>query len=431
MQAIRVDYSPTINGVVQIPGSKNSSLALLAAACLSDETIILEGIPNIADFRVIREMGEEVGLKIKREITGDISIDPRFISATDFNPKKSSSFRTAYYFVGALLAKYGKVSVGYPGGDDFVSRPIDQHIKALEMLGATFTYYQDYYVVEAKELRGATIYFDTITSGATINAMLAAVRAKGETVLLNAARDPEVIDTAIFLNKLGANISGAGTATIRITGVNHLTGGTHRVIPDRLIAGSFLIGAGVAGGSVTVTDVIPEHLGSCLTKLQEIGIEIEVEENAITAHSTGTLRASRIRTGMYPSFPTDLQQPMTTLLTQATGKSIIAEKIYPNRFKHVGQLRKMGADIRVRSGVAFVKGKSNLKGAIVTTSDIRAGISLILAGMVAEGTTFITGVDHIERGYEDVVKAFQSLGVHITKETIPYGANHQLFGEVQ
>ncbi|MBC5637793.1 UDP-N-acetylglucosamine 1-carboxyvinyltransferase [Ornithinibacillus sp. BX22] len=431
MQAIRVDYSPTINGVVQIPGSKNSSLALLAAACLSDETIILEGIPNIADFRVIREMGEEVGLKIKREITGDISIDPRFISATDFNPKKSSSFRTAYYFVGALLAKYGKVSVGYPGGDDFVSRPIDQHIKALEMLGATFTYYQDYYVVEAKELRGATIYFDTITSGATINAMLTAVRAKGETVLLNAARDPEVIDTAIFLNKLGANISGAGTDTIRITGVNHLKGGIHRVIPDRLIAGSFLIGAGVAGGSVTVTNVIPEHLGSCLTKLQEIGIEIEVKENAITAHSTGKLRASRIRTGMYPGFPTDLQQPMTTLLTQATGKSIIAEKIYPNRFKHVGQLRKMGADIRVRSGVAFVKGKSNLKGAIVTTSDIRAGISLILAGMVAEGTTFITGVDHIERGYEDVVEAFQSLGVYITKETIPYGANHQFFGEVQ
>lgn len=431
MQAIRVDYSPNINGVVQIPGSKNSSLALLAAACLSDETIILEGIPNIADFRVIREMGEEVGLKINREITGDISIDPRSIFTTEFNPKKSSSFRTAYYFVGALLAKYGKVSVGYPGGDDFVSRPIDQHIKALEMLGATFTYYQDYYVVEAKELRGATVYFDTITSGATINAMLAAVRAKGETVLLNAARDPEVIDTAIFLNKLGANISGAGTDTIRITGVNHLNGGTHRVIPDRLIAGSFLIGAAVAGGSVTVTDVIPEHLGSCLTKLQEIGIEIEVEENAITAHSTGKLRASRIRTGMYPGFPTDLQQPMTTLLTQATGKSIIAEKIYPNRFKHVGQLRKMGADIRVRSGVAFVKGKSNLKGAIVTTSDIRAGISLILAGMIAEGTTFITGVDHIERGYENVVKAFQSLGVHITKETISYGANHQFFGEVQ
>ncbi|MDW0118541.1 UDP-N-acetylglucosamine 1-carboxyvinyltransferase [Sporosarcina thermotolerans] len=431
MKAIRVDYSPNINGVVQIPGSKNSSLALLAAACLSDETITFKGIPNIADFRVICEMGEEVGLTIKRDLTGDVSIDPRSISSTDFDSEKSSSFRTAYYFVGALLAKYGKVSVGYPGGDNFVSRPIDQHIKALEMMGAKFTYHKDYYEVEAKELHGATIYFDTITSGATINAMLAAVRAKGKTVLLNAARDPEVIDTAIFLKTIGANISGAGTDTIRIIGVNQLTGGTHRVIPDRLIAGSFLIAAGVAGGSVTVTDVIPEHLGSCIAKLEEIGLEIDVRDNSVTASSTGKLFASRIRTGMYPSFATDLQQPMTTLFTQASGKSIVAEKIYPNRFQHVGQLRKMGADIRVRSGVAFVKGKSNLIGTTVSASDIRAGISLILAGMVAEGTTYITGVEHIERGYEDAVNAFQSVGVQITKEDINYKFNNPFYGNAQ
>lgn len=431
LKAIRVDYSPNINGVVQIPGSKNSSLALLAAACLSDETITFKGIPNIADFRVICEMGEEVGLKIKRELSGDVSIDPRSISSTDFDPVKSSSFRTAYYFIGALLAKYGKVSVGYPGGDNFVSRPIDQHIKALEMMGAKFTYHKDYYVVEAKELHGATIYFDTITSGATINAMLAAVRAKGKTVLLNAARDPEVIDTAIFLKTIGAKISGAGTDTIRITGVNQLHGGTHHVIPDRLIAGSFLIAAGVAGGSVTVTDVIPEHLGSCIAKLEEIGLEIDIQDNSITASSTGKLVASRIRTGMYPSFATDLQQPMTTLFTQASGKSIVAEKIYPNRFQHVGQLRKMGADIRVRSGVAFVKGKSNLMGTTVSASDIRAGISLILAGMVAEGTTYITGVEHIERGYEDAVNAFQSVGVRITKEDINYKFNNQFYGNAR
>ncbi|MDN4608664.1 UDP-N-acetylglucosamine 1-carboxyvinyltransferase [Sporosarcina sp. F6_3S_P_2] len=431
MKAIRVDYTPNINGVVQIPGSKNSSLALLAAACLSDETITFKGIPNIADFRVICEMGEEVGLKIKRELSGDVSIDPRWISSTDFDPVKSSSFRTAYYFIGALLVKYGKVSVGYPGGDNFVSRPIDQHIKALEMMGAKFTYHNDYYEVEAKELHGATIYFDTITSGATINAMLAAVRAKGKTVLLNAARDPEVIDTAIFLKTIGAKISGAGTDTIRITGVNQLHGGTHRVIPDRLIAGSFLIAAGVAGGSVTVTDVIPEHLGSCISKLEEIGMEIDVQDNSITASSTGKLIASRIRTGMYPSFATDLQQPMTTLFTQASGKSIVAEKIYPNRFQHVGQLRKMGADIRVRSGVAFVKGKSNLMGTTVSASDIRAGISLILAGMVAEGTTYITGVDHIERGYEDAVNAFQSVGVRIAKEDINYKINNPFYGNAR
>ncbi|MCG7345508.1 UDP-N-acetylglucosamine 1-carboxyvinyltransferase [Sporosarcina sp. ACRSL] len=430
MKAIHVEYSPNINGVVQIPGSKNSSLALLAAACLSDETVTFQGIPNIADFRVICEMGEEVGLKIRRQLSGDVFIDPRMISSTDFDPKKSSSFRTAYYFIGALLAKYGKVSVGYPGGDDFVSRPMDQHIKALEMMGATFTYHKDYYEVETKGLHGSTIYFDTITSGATINAMLAAVRAKGKTVLLNAARDPEVIDTAIFLKTIGANISGAGTDTIRITGVDQLSGGTHRVIPDRLIAGSFLIAAGVAGGSVTVTDVIPEHLGSCIAKLEEIGVEIDVQDNSITASSTGKLAASRIRTGMYPGFATDLQQPMTTLFTQASGKSIVAEKIYPNRFQHVGQLRKMGADIRVRSGVAFVKGKSNLMGTIVSASDIRAGISLILAGMAAEGTTSITGVEHIERGYEDVVKAFRSLGVRIRKEDINNRFDNQFY-EIQ
>ena len=431
LKAIRVDYSPNINGNVHIPGSKNSSLALLAAACLSDEKVTLQGIPNIADFRVIKQMGNDIGLTMERDLLGEVHIDPSTIYSTEFDPKKSSSFRTAYYFVGALLAKFGKVTVGYPGGDDFVSRPIDQHVKVFEMMGARFTYNKDYYVVEAKELKGASIYFDTITSGGTINAILAAVRAKGDTVLLNAARDPEVIDTAMLLNEMGAHISGAGTDTIRISGVSSLRGCTHRVIPDRLIAGSFLIAAGVAGGSVTVKDVIAEHLGSVLSKLREIGLEIEINDDSVTAYSTGTLRATRIRTKMYPGFATDIQQPMTTLLTQASGKSIIAEKIYPNRFNHVGQLRKMGADIRVRSGVAFINGNTNLRGSVVSTSDIRAGISLILAGMVAEGTTYITGVEHIERGYEDAVEAFQSLGVNIKKENITYGLNENLIDDVK
>lgn len=431
LKALRVDYSPNIDGNISIPGSKNSSLALLAAACLSDEQVTLKGIPNIADFRVIKQMGKDVGLKIERDLLGVVHIDPSKIHSTEFDPKKSSSFRTAYYFVGALLSKFGKVKVGYPGGDDFVSRPIDQHVKAFELMGATFSYYKNYYVVEAKELIGASIYFDTITSGGTINAMLAATRAKGETVLFNAARDPEVIDTAILLNEMGAKINGAGTDTIRISGVKSLNGCTHRVIPDRLIAGSFLIAAGVVGGSVTVNNVIPEHLGSCISKLREVGLDIEINEDQITAHSTGKLKATRIRTAMYPGFATDIQQPMTTLLTQASGKSFIAEKIYPNRFNHVSELRKMGADIKIRSGVAYVKGKTPLVGAVVSTSDIRAGISLILAGMVAEGTTFITGVEHIERGYEDVVSAFQSLGVKIKKETLTYGINDNLIDDAK
>ncbi|MEN2768426.1 UDP-N-acetylglucosamine 1-carboxyvinyltransferase [Ornithinibacillus xuwenensis] len=431
MEAIRVDFSQQINGTIQVPGSKNSALALLAAACLTDEAVTLTGIPNIADFRVICKMGEDIGLKINRDISGIVYVNPEDIHSTEFDPIKSSSFRTAYYFVGALIAKYGKVTVGYPGGDDFVSRPIDQHIKALEMLGASFSFYENYYTVEANELKGATIYFDKITSGGTINAMLAAVRAKGMTVLLNAARDPEVIDTAILLNKMGAKVTGAGTDTIRISGVERLNGCTHQVIPDRLIAGAFLIAAGVTGGKVTVTDVIPEHLKSCIAKMREVGIQIDISDSSVTASSNGPLKASRIRTGMYPAFPTDLQQPMTTLFTQAQGKSIVSEKVYPNRFNHVGQLRKMGADIKVRSGVAFIKGATELKGAVVSASDIRAGISLILAGMVAKGQTYITGVEHIERGYEDVVAAFQSLGVTIDKVDLSKERHDLLLEEIQ
>jgi len=413
MKTILVSRSSPLNGSVKIPGSKNSSLALVAAACLADEAVRLQGIPDIADLKVIDELASDIGLYIERDHNGTLYIDPRGIHSSTLDPARSSAFRTAYYFIGSLLAKLGKVSLGYPGGDDFVSRPIDQHIKALKMMGATFTFYDQHYTVEAKELRGATIYFDVITSGATINVMLAATRAKGTTVLLNAARDPEVTDTANLLNMMGARITGAGTDTIRIEGVSSLGGCTHTVIPDRLLAGAFLMAPGIAGGSVTVEDVIPAHLSSCLAKLREVGLDIEVKEDSVTAHSTGTLRAVRVRTAMYPGFATDLQQPLTALLTQAQGKSIIGERIYPARFNHVYHLNKMGADIRVRSGVASIRGGNQLHGTLVHASDIRAGICLILAGLCAEGTTTIAGVQHIERGCEDIVGMFRSLGAKI------------------
>jgi UDP-N-acetylglucosamine 1-carboxyvinyltransferase len=413
MKWISVQTTPKLQGSVKIPGAKNSSLALLAAACLADEPVTLSGVPNISDFRVICQLGEEMGCRIHRDSAGTVHIDPRDIFDTRLDPKKSSSFRTAYYFIGALLAKFGKVTLGYPGGDDFVNRPIDQHIKALQLMGAKFTFHHDYYVVEAAQLHGATIYFDTITFGATINSMLAAVRAKGSTVLLNAARDPEVTDTAMLLNQMGAQISGAGTDTIRITGVTRLNGCHHTVIPDRLIAGAFLISAGLTGGAVTVQDVIPDHLAACISKLREIGLTIHADDHSVTSYSDGKLKATRVRTAMYPGFVTDLQQPLTALLTQAPGKSIITETIYPDRFNHAHQLIRMGADIRVRSGTAFVKGKARLKGALVHASDIRAGICLILAGLAAEGSTTIAGVQHIERGYENVVETFQSLGANI------------------
>ncbi len=403
-----------LNGCVHIPGSKNSSLALLAAASLADGLVTLEGIPNIDDVKLIGQIGKDIGLTVTRRPSGEIVLDPRYIHSAIIDPGKASAYRASYYFAGALLAKFGRVTVGFPGGDNFVSRPIDQHMKAFQALGATVEFREDHYIVEAKTLHGADIYFDTVTSGATINAMLAAVRAQGRTNLYHAAVDPEVVDTAAFLNGLGARIYGAGTDRIRIEGVPYLNGGRHTVIPDRLIAGAFLMSAGITGGSVTVKDVIPEHLGACIAKLREAGLEMEWDENSITARSTGQIRATRVRATMYPGFATDLQQPMTALLTQAKGKSIVTERVYPNRFNHVPQLRRMGAEIEVRGESAFIQGGRPLVGDWVHATDVRAGTCLVLAGLVAEGCTRITGVEHLERGYEDVIGSFRALGAKLS-----------------
>lgn len=413
MKYIQTEFSGPLNGTVHIPGAKNSSLALLAAACLADDIVTLEGIPRIDDVRIIAGISRDIGMEMEQK-GGQVIIDPRWIHSAVIDPGKASCYRASYYFGGALLSKFGKVTIGFPGGDDFVSRPIDQHIKVFKALGAQVQFYKDYYIVEASELNGADIYFDTITSGATINAILAAARAKGRTVLHNAAVDPEVVDTATFLNRLGARIYGAGTDRIRIEGVPYLNGGTHTVIPDRLIAGSFLMAAGLGGGQVTVMDVIPEHLGSCLAKMEEIGMHVECGENHITAYGTDHLRATRIRTGMYPGFATDLQQPMTALLLQAKGKGIVTDRVYPKRFAHVPQLRRLGAEIEIRKESAFIRGGLPLKGGWVHATDVRAGTCLLLAGLAAEGSTYITGVEHIERGYEDIISSFQSIGAKLT-----------------
>jgi UDP-N-acetylglucosamine 1-carboxyvinyltransferase len=352
---------------------------------------------------------------------GQIVLDPRWIHSAVIDSGKASSYRASYYFAGALISKFGRVTIGFPGGDDFVSRPIDQHIKVFQALGAQVQIFKDHYAVEAAELKGADIYFDTITSGATINAMLAAVRAKGRTLLHNAAVDPEVVDTATFLNRLGARIYGAGTERIRIEGVPYLNGGTHAVIPDRLIAGAFLMAAGLGGGQVTVMDVIPEHLGSCLAKMQEIGMHVECGDNHITTYGTGTLKATRIRTGMYPGFATDLQQPMTALLLQANGKSIVTDRVYPKRFAHVPQLRRLGAEIELRKESAFIRGGLPLKGGWVHATDVRAGTCLLLAGLAAEGSTYVTGVEHIERGYEDIIGSFRSIGAKLSMRELEAG----------
>lgn len=413
MRWLEVNCSKPLSGNITIPGSKNSSLALLAACCLAEEPVCFTNIPRISDINAVTNILRSIGATVTRT-NSSFMVDPRNIYTADIDPALSSSFRAAYYFVGALLVKHKKVSIGYPGGDNFISRPIDQHIKGLKALGATVTCFDNYYTVEADRLTGTEIFFDVVTCGATINVMLAAVLASGKTTLYNAAKDPEVVDTAVLLNKMGAHIYGAGTDTIRIQGVSQLGGCVHSAAPDRLIAGAYLMSAGITGGVVTVSDIIPEHLESCMSKLTEIGLEFEQSENSITAYGGGRIKATKVRTGKFPMFESDFQQPITVLLLKAAGRSTISDKIYPKRFNHCEQLNRMGADISVRNGVARINSHRKLTGTWVHASDIRAGTSLVLAGLMAEGTTRITGVEHIERGYEDIVKDFRCLGADIS-----------------
>ncbi|MDP4089204.1 MAG: UDP-N-acetylglucosamine 1-carboxyvinyltransferase [Bacillota bacterium] len=413
MHWMEVRTGAALRGSICVPGSKNSALALLSACCLTESPITLSNVPDISDVRLLCEIEEEIGLHIE-ERGSTFLLDPKGIFCSDINLEKSASYRASYYFVGALLARFKKVTVGYPGGDDFGSRPIDQHIKGLEALGARFTFNRNGYTVEAEKLRGTTIYFDVITSGATINVMLAAILADGRTVLGNAARDPEVVDTAILLQKMGAKIRGAGTNVITIDGVEKLKGCTHSVIPDRLVAASFLIAAGVTGGDITVENIIPEHLLSCTAKLEEAGLGFEVGADYIRAFKYGEFKGINVKTAMYPGFPSDLQQPLTAMLVGARGHSTITDTVYPWRYNHCPQLNKMGADIIIRDNQFVVPGNRKLSGTWVHASDVRAGICLILAGLCAQGTTYITGVEHIERGYENVAEAFISLGADIS-----------------
>ncbi|GCD09778.1 UDP-N-acetylglucosamine 1-carboxyvinyltransferase [Clostridium tagluense] len=412
MRWLEITRGNPLKGSITIPGSKNSSLPLLVACCLCDEVVILKNIPNISDVSLVCDIAKDIGMKIIIK-EDKLILDPSNINSAIIDHSKSADFRASYYFAGALLAKFKRVSIGYPGGDDFGSRPIDQHIKGLEALGAKFNFYKDYYVVQANKLIGADIYLDVISSGATINIMLAAVLAQGKTILRNAAKDPEVVDVAIFLNEMGAFVKGAGTDIITIEGVKSLGGGTHCAIPDRLIAGSYLMAAAITGGDIKASGIIPEHLISCTAKLEEAGVCIEEGNDFIRAYTQGKIQGVNVKATMYPGFATDLQQPLTALLILASSHSVIVDKVYPGRFNHCQELNRMGADIIIKQGSAIIPGNRSLKGAWVNASDVRAGISLILAGLIAEGTTYITGVEHIERGYVNIVKDFLSLGANI------------------
>lgn len=419
MEKIIVEGGRKLSGTVRVNGAKNSAVALLPAAILADSTVTIEGLPDISDVDTLQSILQDIGAYIERPSEHEIKIDPLMIESIPLPNGKVKQLRASYYFMGAMLGKFKRAAIGLPGGCFLGPRPIDQHIKGFEALGAKVKNEKGALYLQADELVGARIYLDVVSVGATINIMLAAVKAKGQTIIENAAKEPEIIDVATLLTNMGAKIKGAGTDIIRIEGVEQLHGCLHTIIPDRIEAGTYAIIAAAQGTEVTIDNVIPEHLESLFSKMREMGVDIEHVDEQITIRPGEKLTAVNIKTLVHPGFPTDLQQPFTALLTKTEGMSIVTDTIYQARFKHIDELRRMNAKIKLEGNSAIISGPSQLEGAQVKASDLRAGAALIVAGLMAEGRTEITGIDHIERGYENITDKLTKLGAKIYKEEMP------------
>ncbi|AWI13910.1 MULTISPECIES: UDP-N-acetylglucosamine 1-carboxyvinyltransferase [Bacillaceae] len=417
MDKIKVIGGKTLKGSVKISGAKNSAVALIPASILAESPVTIEGLPEISDVEILKKLLEEIGGVVHLE-DQDITIDPSMMTSMPLPNGKVKKLRASYYLMGAMLGRFKKAVIGLPGGCHLGPRPIDQHIKGFEALGAKVTNEQGAIYLRADELKGARIYLDVVSVGATINIMLAAVRAKGKTVIENAAKEPEIIDVATLLTNMGAKIKGAGTDIIRIEGVDHLHGCHHTIIPDRIEAGTYMILASAMGRGVLVDNVIPYHLESLIAKLREMGVSVETSDDQVYISKAKKLVAADIKTLVYPGFPTDLQQPMTALLTNAEGTSVVTDTIYSARFKHIDELRRMNANIKVEGRSAIITGPVQLNGAKVKATDLRAGASLLIAGLMARGLTEITGVEHIDRGYSHVVEKLQGLGANVWRETL-------------
>ncbi|MEG6534602.1 UDP-N-acetylglucosamine 1-carboxyvinyltransferase [Caldifermentibacillus hisashii] len=417
MDKIKVIGGKTLKGSVKISGAKNSAVALIPASILAESPVTIEGLPEISDVEILKKLLEEIGGVVHLE-DQDITIDPSMMTSMPLPNGKVKKLRASYYLMGAMLGRFKKAVIGLPGGCHLGPRPIDQHIKGFEALGAKVTNEQGAIYLRADELKGARIYLDVVSVGATINIMLAAVRAKGKTVIENAAKEPEIIDVATLLTNMGAKIKGAGTDIIRIEGVDHLHGCRHTIIPDRIEAGTYMILASAMGSGVLVDNVIPYHLESLIAKLREMGVSVETSDDQVYISKAKKLVAADIKTLVYPGFPTDLQQPMTALLTNAEGTSVVTDTIYSARFKHIDELRRMNANIKVEGRSAIITGPVQLNGAKVKATDLRAGASLLIAGLMARGLTEITGVEHIDRGYSHVVEKLQGLGANVWRETL-------------
>lgn len=417
MQKMLIEGGHLLSGKVRIGGAKNSAVALLPAAILADSNVTIEDLPTISDVRILGDLIEEIGGKVTwgPPNSRSVSIDPTRMVSMPLPNGKVKKLRASYYFMGAMLGKFNEAVIGLPGGCPLGPRPIDQHIKGFEALGAEVTNEHGAIYIRAKKLIGARIYLDVVSVGATINIMLAAVKAKGKTVIENAAKEPEIIDVATLLTNMGAKIKGAGTDVIRIEGVDSLHGCKHTIIPDRIEAGTYAILAAAQGKEIIIDNVIPQHLESLLAKLREMGVTIEESDEQLLIVSNN-LKSVDIKTLVYPGFPTDLQQPFTTLLTKAEGTGVVTDTIYSARLKHIDELRRMNASIKVEGGSAIITGPVQLEGAKVKASDLRAGAALIIGGLMAKGITEITGLGHIDRGYEQITEKLLQLGANVWRE---------------
>ena len=417
MKVLEINGNQELSGTIRVSGAKNSCVALIPAAILSDEEVTICNVPELTDTDALCEILESLNVGVKRA-SESIVIDPKVMQNNEITENFSKKLRASYYFMGALLGKYKKAVMYFPGGCSIGARPINLHLKGFEALGAKIKIEENKYIVEADELKGANIYLDVASVGATINIMLAAVKAKGTTVIDNAAREPEIVNVATFLNNMGAKITGAGTSTIKIEGVEYLGKCFHEVIPDRIEAGTYVIIGALCGNRLKVDNIIPEHIDSLLSKLEEIGVELETGADYVILSKQEKYLPTTIKTAVYPGFPTDLQQPISVLLTQCSGKSKIVETNYENRFMHIEHLNNMGANINVQGQTAIIAGQTALRGCEVVATDLRAGAAMVIAGLLAEGTTTITNVEHILRGYENIVEKLKGVGAKIESKEI-------------
>lgn len=415
MEKIFVNGGNRLEGEIAVSGAKNAAVAIIPAVLLSDGVCRIENVPSISDVNVIIRILYELGASVKVINETTVEINPTGVNSFILPASMSSKMRASSYFIGAMLGRFKKARVAPPGGCDFGVRPIDQHIKGFETLGATVTIDNGMVNAFADELLGGSVYLDKVSVGATVNIMLAAVKARGLTIIENAAREPHIVDLANFLNSMGADIMGAGTNVIKIRGVNHLHGTCYSIIPDQIEAGTYMIAAAITGGDITVKNVIPKHLESITAKLVECGATVAEFDEAVRVKMDRRPRSCNVLTMPHPGFPTDMQPQMTTLLSVADGVSVMTEGVWDNRFKYVDQLTMMGAKIKVDGKVAIITGIPCLNSAPVKATDLRAGAALILAGLAAEGTTEIENVEFIDRGYDRIVEKLSSVGADIKR----------------